>query len=310
MLLRPRAHPRRLHDERVRHGRHRRRDGGGDRTGGLGDRRPRSCRRLRSSTRPSTCSTRCSVSSPEWSGSSSPKVLRAIETSRPPLARTEWAQAVVGGIASWAFVLLPAADVRRHIPCSATPSPPVPLGSWSWWSEDGRDIADHRDRWLRRCSVPSLFIGAALSASAFGLVVTRCVPGTSMVGAYGLIGMGGLRRCCTRPITAVVMMFGTHRRVLDHLPLMAAIVIAQRMSHRRASGLDLHLKLRRGPRHRSALLSGSGRRDEPGPAAAVPCRREPGRRGHEAAHGGIRRAPRRVEPDGLGFRGAVADAPA
>ncbi|HPK11400.1 MAG TPA: chloride channel protein [Phycicoccus elongatus] len=93
---------------------------------------------------------------------------------------------------------------------------------------------------------PSLFTGAMLG-SAFGIVAHAAFPGTAgPVGAYGLIGMGAVFAGAARaPITAVIILFELTGEYSIILPLMAAIVIATAVSHRRSADSIYTLKLRR-----------------------------------------------------------------
>lgn len=110
---------------------------------------------------------------------------------------------------------------------------------------------------------PCLFIGAMLG-SAFGLIAADVVPGvTGAIGAYGLIGMGGVFAGAARaPITAVVILFELTGEYSIILPLMTAIVLATAVSHAITGDSIYTLKLRR----RGVVLGGhdSSRIDPPG----------------------------------------------
>lgn len=93
---------------------------------------------------------------------------------------------------------------------------------------------------------PSLFIGAMLGA-AFGTVAAQLSGGgVSQVGAYALLGMGGVFAGSARaPITAVLILFELTGEYSIILPLMVTIVIATGLSHAISGDTIYTLKLRR-----------------------------------------------------------------
>src|SRR6202012_3036945 len=80
---------------------------------------------------------------------------------------------------------------------------------------------------------PALFIGAMLGGSV-GTVAHQLLPDfTGGVGAYALVGMGGLFAGIVRvPLTSVIMIFEMTRDYSIIVPLMIANLISFYISHR------------------------------------------------------------------------------